>query len=190
MAPAPPPSRGRRSIGADEDMAMAGVRNLFRFLLGISLLGGIASAIAAAVAKGRLASRGTETDDEVDLVTIYDGLELESRATAFRGGSILCWYGGVTLDLRQATVDPAGATLYVRAIFGGVQLAIPESWPVENRMRAVFGGVGDTREPSAQDPGAPAVVLEGFALFGGVGVVAEAVRRDNAMRPSGAGEAT
>jgi hypothetical protein len=164
-------------------MAMAGVRNLIRFVLGISLLGGIASAIAAAVAKGRLASRGTETDDEIDLVTIYDGLEFESRAAAFRGGSVLCWYAGVTLDLRAARLDPAGATLNVRAIFGGMQLVVPPSLRVENRIRSVLGGVGDVRDPVSHAGDGPTLTLEGFAAFGGVGVTTEARTEDREPAP-------
>ncbi len=67
-----------------------------------------------------------EDADELDIAAIFDGLEARSRATSFRGGEILVWYGGGTLDLREATLDPAGATLRVRAIFGGLEVIVPE----------------------------------------------------------------
>lgn len=168
---------------------MRSIRNLLGFLLGVSLLGGIASALSALVAKRQLESRGTPTDDEVGLVSIYSGLDLVSQAAAFRGGSMLCWYGGGTLDLRAATLDPNDAHLTVRAIFGGARLVIPETWRVENRLRAVFGGVGDTRSVAmlasiAAD--APTLVLDGFALFGGVAIVSDAPDLDAEGRPAAA----
>jgi hypothetical protein len=56
---------------------------------------------AAAFAKRALPSRGDEESDVLGLVAIFDGIELESRATAFTGGSILAWFGGIDLDLRE-----------------------------------------------------------------------------------------
>ena len=52
-------------------------------------------AAAAALAKRALPSRGDEESDEVTLMAIFDGIDLKSRAQAFRGGSIFAWFGGV-----------------------------------------------------------------------------------------------
>ena len=153
---------------------MRPVRNLLVGFIGLTLVTAIVSAIAALIAKDRLVSRGGERDDEVDLVSIYTGRDLTSRAAAFRGGSALAWYGGGSLDLRGATLDPAGATLTVRTIFGGFRLVVPETWRVENRLIAIFGGVGDARDASLVDELGPTLVLEGFALFGGIGFVSDA----------------
>lgn len=73
---------------------------LFR-ALGLTTLGAFAGfAIAAALVKRALPSRGDADSDEVALVTIFDGVALESRATPFKGGSMLAWFGGVAVDLR------------------------------------------------------------------------------------------
>jgi len=153
---------------------MRPIRNLLVGFIGLTLVTAVASAIAALIAKDRLVSRGGERDDEVDLVSIYTGHDLSSRAAAFRGGSALAWYGGGSLDLRAATLDPTGATLTVRTIFGGYRLVVPASWRVENRLVAIFGGVGDARDASLVDELGPTLVLEGFALFGGIGIVSDA----------------
>jgi len=159
---------------------MRPIRNLIAAFVGLTLVTAIASAIAALVAKDRLISRGGETDDEIDLVTIYTGRDFSSKAASFRGGSVLTWYGGGTVDLRGGTLDPAGATLKVRTIFGGFRLVVPETWRVEQRLIAMFGGVGDARDSSAVDELGPTLVLEGFALFGGIGIVSEAPDLDRA----------
>lgn len=147
---------------------------LVRNLIGLVILGGIASAIGAAIAKGRLVSSGAEADDEFDLVTIYDNLTFASVAPAFRRGSALTWYGGGTIDLRGATLDPNGATLELRTLFGGLQLVVPPDWRVERDVTAIFGGIGDIRgfEPDATDR--PVLRLTGWCVFGGIGIVSEA----------------
>jgi hypothetical protein len=153
---------------------MRTIGSLIREFLGFAFVAAIGSAIAAYVAKGRLTSSGDPADDELDLVAIYEGLDLASTAPALRRASYTAWYGGGTLDLRGATLDPAGATLTVRAIFGGFRLVLPPTWPVELRMIGVFGGIGDARDREQVEPAGPRLTIEGFALFGGVGIVSEA----------------
>jgi hypothetical protein len=153
---------------------MRTIRNLLGLALGLSVLGAITSALAALAARNHLESHGTEADDELDLVTIYDGLTIRSTATALRRVSLLCWYGGGTLDLRGAALDPGGATITLRALFGGVRLVIPATWRVEPSVRAIFGGAGDVRDRTDLAPDAPVLRIRGWAVFGGVGILSDA----------------
>ena len=61
-----------------------------------------------------MTSKGEPADDELDLVAIYEPRNFASTAPALRRASYTAWYGGGTLDLRGATLDPAGALLTVR----------------------------------------------------------------------------
>jgi hypothetical protein len=126
-----------------------------------------------------LLSKGEPDDNELDLVAIYEGLDLSSRAPALRRASYTAWYGGGTLDLRGATLDPAGATLTVRALFGGFRLVVPATWRVELATVGVFGGIGDARDRDGIDAGGPILRIEGFAVFGGVGIVSDAPDLDD-----------
>ncbi len=150
------------------------IRALLTLFFGLFLVGGIASALAAAFAKGRMESHGDEADDEFDVVSIYTGQDFVSRAPALRRGSALSWYGGGTIDLRQATLDPNGATLTARSIFGGLRLVVPEAWPIHRDMVSVFGGIGDARVGDRIDHALPGLRLEGYSVFGGIGIVSEA----------------
>jgi hypothetical protein len=160
---------------------MRAIRSIIGLTVGLFLLTGISSAIAAALAKHRLASSGTTTDDEFELVTIFDGGDFTSTAPALRRGTVLAWYGGRTIDLRGATLDPAGARLTIRAIFGGVELIVPPSWQVDQQIIAILGGAGDTRDQSLVDETGPVLRIDGLALFGGVGIVATSMVRHEAM---------
>lgn len=123
---------------------------------------------AAALMKRVLPSRGDEESDELGLVAIFDGIALKSRSTAFRGGSALSWYGGIALDLREATFAPE-ARLSVHSLFGGVAIRLPVGVRVESTATALGGGVAvDAPEPD--DPAAPTLALDGFALGGGIAV--------------------
>jgi predicted membrane protein len=151
---------------------MRTIRSILAVTLGFVLLTSITSAVVAAFAKQRMVSKGTETDNEFDLVTIFDGLDFASSAPALRRGSVLTWYGGGQIDLRGATLDPAGARLTIRALFGGILLIVPETWRVEQRVTAVFGGVG-TRETVGAEQVGPVLSLDGVVVFGGIDVTSE-----------------
>jgi hypothetical protein len=137
--------------------------------LGLLTVGFVAGFMAAAsVVKRALPSRGGTESDEVALVAVFDGETLHSEAKAFRGGSMLAWYGGIEADLRNAELAP-DARLAVTALFGGVSLRVPPGWRVETNIRAFAGGV-DLSGADPDDPAAPLLVIDGLAAFGGVAV--------------------
>jgi iron-sulfur cluster assembly accessory protein len=73
-------------------------------------------------------------------------------------------------NLRGATLDPAGAHLTIRAIFGGGLLVVPDDWQVDLRVIGIMGGVGDGRDARGRQADGPRLVVDGFALFGGFGI--------------------
>ena len=145
---------------------------LLRTLALLEVGGWAGMATAAAFVKRAVPSRGDEESDELALVAVFDGVDLKSRAKAFRGGSMFAWFGGVAVDLREAELAP-GARLSVHTLFGGVAVRVPEGWRVESGMKAIAGGV-DVRTPAQDDPDAPTLRVDGLALFGGIAIGAKA----------------
>jgi hypothetical protein len=141
---------------------MSLLRGLVVFKLG-ALVG---MAAAAALVKQAVPSRGDEESDEVALVAVFDGIRLGSRARSFKGGSLLAWFGGIEVDLRDAELA-ADARLSAHALFGGIEVKTPPNWRIESSAKAVVGGI-DTRTPAGNDPGAPVLALAGLAVFGGI----------------------
>ena len=123
---------------------------------------------AAAFVRRAVPSQGDEESDEVRLVAVFNGITLESRARAFTGGSMLAWYGGIDVDLREAELAP-DARLSLYTLFGGIAIKTPPGWRVESDLNVFAGGV-DTRGSSHDDPDAPVLTLTGTALFGGIAV--------------------
>jgi hypothetical protein len=126
---------------------------------------------AAAFVRRAVPSEGDEESDELRLVAVLNGITLVSRARAFTGGSMLAWYGGIDVDLREVELAP-DARLSLNTLFGGIAIKTPPGWRVESEMKAIAGGI-DTRTTSHDDPDAPVLTLTGTALFGGVAVGAK-----------------
>jgi len=138
-------------------------------IVGLFTLVMAGAAAAALAAKQRIVANDDPNADEVALVAIFAPIMFHSTAGSFRGGTLDCWYGGGIVDLRDATLDAAGAHLEVKAIFGGAQILVPDSWRVESSVSGL-GAAQDMRPKADRPAGAPLLTLSGIAAFGGVGV--------------------
>ena len=138
---------------------------LLRLLIGVILAG-----VVARLASKRLTS-GDEDSDEFRIASIIGGEELSSHATSLRTASVLAVVGGAQLDLRQAALDPAGATLDVTAVVGGVQVLVSPDWAVEVESSGGMGGVDSKVTDTADLPqDAPRLHITTKTWFGGVQV--------------------
>lgn len=151
-----------------------GMKRLLKLLLLGAVVGWIASVVAALRAKQELIPIDDADADEVALVAIFAPLQFVGTSQAFQGGTVDCWYGGGVIDLRGTTLVDNLAHLRVRAIFGGGQILVPESWRVTVNVRGI-GGVQDTRpvteEQEAED--APELVIDGLTIMGGFAIMSE-----------------
>jgi len=151
---------------------MNAVRRLFALFTGGLMLASVAGLFVARAAKQRIEEVDAPDADEIRLAAIFEPMHFRSTATRFRGGTVDCWYGGGIIDLREAVIDPGGARLDVRAVFGGAQLVVPESWRVSSKVVGI-GGLGDGRPPVEYEAEAPQLTIEGVAIFGGFGVTSD-----------------
>jgi hypothetical protein len=105
-------------------------------------------------------------EDMVRTTAFFSGPEIVSTSQRFRGGSATAVFGGVTLDLRQARLDPDGATLAVTAAFGGVDIIVPRGWRVESKGTPIFGGFENKAAPP-EGTDSPTLTVDISVLFGG-----------------------
>jgi hypothetical protein len=150
-------------------------RPLVRLLILVVLakiVGHAAVALAAVRYKKQAPPRPDPAADEIDLVTIMSGKEFASTASAFRGGRVICWYAGVDLDLRAATLDPAGARLEVRTAYGGTRVVVAPGVPVRVAVPPIFGGTMNETHAPQPTAEAPGLEITGFTVLGGLQVIA------------------
>jgi hypothetical protein len=166
-----PRARARSAIGVEESV-MKLVGRLLLLVWNAFILALIASALMARALKRRLIPVDGPEIDDVRLGAVFAPISFVSKAASFRGGELDCWFGGGVIDLRSATLDPAGATFHVNAVFGGAQFVVPETWHVTSRVVGI-GGLADARPAAERPEDAPQLVIEGRVLFGGFSVVSD-----------------
>lgn len=76
--------------------------------------------------------------------------------------------GGCEIDLRKMTRGESPTVVDLFAMWGGIEITIPEGWALEQRATPILAGVEDRTAPAA--PGAPKVILRGTVVMGGVEV--------------------
>jgi len=120
---------------------------------------------------GRLGGASTSSADTLDEFALFGGVERNVTSQEFAGGSVFASFGGVQLDLRQAATKLDEVIIDARAVFGGIEIRVPDTWSVTVRGSGIFGGYEDetTAKPVA-DGKRPHLVVTGEAIFGGVSV--------------------
>jgi predicted membrane protein len=112
-------------------------------------------------------------EDFVKDVVIFSGHKRRIRSSNFHGGEIVAFFGGVEMDLRGAIPDQSqNMVIDAVAVFGGINIKIPDTWRVVMRGTGVFGGYEDKTIPPTPAAGVtvPTLILTGSAVFGGVSI--------------------
>jgi hypothetical protein len=110
------------------------------------------------------------------VVAVFGAARRGGRWRPARRETAVAVFGGVELDLRDADLPAGGMQLSACAVFGGIDVTVPEGTRVELSGNAVFGG----REVrgGVEPPGPDAFVLRvsAVAVFGGVTVTVRGPR--------------
>lgn len=109
-----------------------------------------------------------EHGDRVHIDASFSAIKQQCDSRSFKGGRIDVTFGGVELDLRQATMDGSEAVLDLSARFSGIELRVPREWLVVMNVAATLGGVEDKTVPPMNPT--QRLILRGEATFGGIEV--------------------
>jgi predicted membrane protein len=110
--------------------------------------------------------RSREWGDSFTAVAVLGGASRRLSSQAFRRGDVLAVMGGCEIDLRRAAIH-GEAAIDLFAMWGGIEIRVPEDWMVDSQVIPLLGGVDDkTRPPTTPSP--HRLVLRGMALMGGV----------------------
>src|SRR4051794_2473979 len=82
--------------------------------------------------------------------------------------SFRTWFGNIKLDLRQAQLSASETHIDARALFGNVELLVPEGVDVDVQARTQVGRTN--LRAGSGTPGAPRIVLTGGTFFGDIKV--------------------
>ncbi|MFF6800647.1 DUF1707 domain-containing protein [Streptomyces sp. NPDC012616] len=103
-------------------------------------------------------------------VAVMSGFQRKGRWTVPRRFTCVAFWGGGEIDLREADFSAGEVEINCFAVMGGVQITVPPGVEVVVRGIGVMGGFDQRESGAVGEPGAPRVVVTGFAFWGGVGV--------------------
>lgn len=113
----------------------------------------------------------TANADTLNEQIIFGSLKRKIESGNFQGGKLDSIFGSIDLNFRQAQISSPerSATVEVNAVFGSIELRVPETWRVVAQATAVFGSVED-KTIANKVPGfeGPTLFVTGFAVFGSV----------------------
>jgi Domain of unknown function (DUF5668)/Cell wall-active antibiotics response 4TMS YvqF len=118
-----------------------------------------------------LSGRRPAPDDHnsvLSAVAVLSGVNRGNNSATFRGGDLTAIMGGCEIDLRQAQID-GEAIIDVFALWGGIELRVPEDWTVISRVTPLMGGFEDKTRPP-QGASVHRLIVRGFILMAGVEV--------------------
>ena len=114
-------------------------------------------------------SQNVDMEDTVNLFVLFSGSSSKNQSMEFKGGKASALFGGIELDLREAKLKDNQGFLDITALFGGVEIRVPDTWRVEMQATPILGGIDNTTKAN---PGsdAPVIKISGTAIFGGIDV--------------------
>ncbi len=126
---------------------------------------------AAPVAVGQTYAVDTSVaSGDVDrMVGIFGGAERKGKWRIRSRTEAYAVFGGVDLDLREATFESQVVEITGFWCFGGLDIKVPAGVEVRDQTSGICGGT-DIRHLGDPQPGAPVIILKGISLFGGVSV--------------------
>jgi hypothetical protein len=117
---------------------------------------------------GPPAREAADQNATVSALAVLGGVARGNNSRAFRGGDLTAVMGGCELDLRHAAID-GEAVLDVFALWGGIEVRVPEDWTVVSKVIPFMGGFDDkTRPPRGAGP--HRLIVRGFVIMAGVEV--------------------
>ena len=96
----------------------------------------------------------------------FSGQDLNLDGEVFEGAELTADFGGVKCDLRNAIIEKDCA-ITASAIFGGIDILVPDNVNVKITSNSIFGGVSEKKHrPHIEN--AVTVYINATCIFGGV----------------------
>jgi predicted membrane protein len=104
---------------------------------------------------------------------VLSGQKVTVDSRDFRGGRIFTFLGSYVLDLTAADLHDGSAAMELVAIWGHIEIKVPEGWEVTGNTVPIMGG---TEIRTKASPGGRQLAVNGLALMGGIEIKSVAGR--------------
>ena len=148
----------------DWDVAWKAILALFLILIGLSI---IFRSIFHSKNDKEVEKKVKDADDKtMDAQTaVFSGSERVYNDEIFSGSNMVAIFGGAELDLRKAKFTK-DTVIKAFALFGGVDIKVPEDVNIKSKSGFIFGGISDDRK--GESKGKYTIYLDAAGGFGGI----------------------
>ncbi|MEV7613473.1 DUF1707 domain-containing protein [Streptomyces sp. NPDC089799] len=115
---------------------------------------------------GRIGGPGTSSA----AVAVMSGFQRVGQWTVPARFDAVAFWGGGKIDLREALFSEREVVINCFAVMGGIDIVVPPGVELDVRGFGLMGAFDRKGFPGPTEPGAPRVVVTGFAFWGGVQV--------------------
>lgn len=98
----------------------------------------------------------------------FSGHNMNFDGEVFEGAELNAVFGGVKCDLRNATINK-DCVINTTAIFGGIDILLPDSVNIKLNSNSLFGGISDKKHLNSKE-NTVTVYINGTCMFGGVDI--------------------
>ena len=126
----------------------------------------VAAGVGSAAVSGP-ATSVADTSSTVNGFALLGGVNRKVVSQDFRGGALTAIMGGCELDLRHASISSGKAVIDTFALWGGIEIKVPQEWSVVVQGTPILGAFDDKTVRAGGD-GSKVLVIKGIALMGGV----------------------
>ena len=146
------------------DVAWKAILALFLILIGLSI---IFRSIFHSKNDKEVEKKVKDADDKtMDAQTaVFSGSERVYNDEVFSGSNMVAIFGGAELDLRKAKFTK-DTVIKAFALFGGVDIKVPEDVNIKSKSGFIFGGISDDRK--GESKGKYTIYLDAAGGFGGI----------------------
>ncbi|HSR69995.1 MAG TPA: DUF5668 domain-containing protein [Acidobacteriota bacterium] len=107
-----------------------------------------------------------DSESWITSMAVLGGVERKNSSSDFRGGELTAFMGGIEIDLSKAQITAPEAVLHIFAMWGGVNVRVPDDWTVVVEGFPFMGGYADkTHHP--RDGVKQRLIVRGAVIMGG-----------------------
>lgn len=108
-----------------------------------------------------------DSDDTESIFAAFGEQNVSKSGEKFEKANLNAIFGAVKLDLREAKLEKE-TVIGAWAIFGGIEILVPEDCIVKVKATPVFGGVSNERKNN--EDAKKTIYIEAYAIFGGLDI--------------------
>ena len=102
-----------------------------------------------------------------NITATFASQKVNKDAEDFKGANLDSVFGSISLDLRKANIEKE-AVIKASAIFGGIEIFVPQDVNIKVKATPIFGGVSNKSLSSKENE--KILYIDALCMFGGVDI--------------------